>query len=388
MALLGDAYVASGRVTEGLTLLDHVMAAVTAGEVVGVGPAGEIYCRLLSACERATDVSRAEQWLKAATRFEAWGKFVPPTCRTHSGGILIALGRCGEVERELLAAVRAFEAGYWASQLFPLLRLADLRVRQGRFEEAERLLAGIDWHPSAKRSLARIAMARGDVALAEDLVRLCLENTSLSDPDCPPLLALLVEVQLARGDVALAAETLDRLAVWQPTPRMTGHAPSPDSPRPRSGPLKAMSGRGRTSRTLWSCSRCTLFPWKLRRREPRSRARSARTRRQPQSRRRDSRSRRSSVSARPAMPTRVPPCYEHSALRLGRSGRETGPLPGARATSYRCWPKGARTPRLRTGSTSAGAPPSTTSRGSCPSSACETEPRRRPTRCASRRGHP
>jgi hypothetical protein len=99
---------------------------------------------------------------------------------------------------------------HWASQLFPLLRLADLRVRQGRFEEAERLLAGIDWHTSAKRSLARIAMARGDLALAEDLVRLCLENRSPSDPDCPSLLGLLVEVQLARGDVATAAETLDR----------------------------------------------------------------------------------------------------------------------------------------------------------------------------------
>ena len=56
IALLGDAYVARGRVTEGMTLLDQVMAAVAAGEVVGVGPAGEIYCRLLSACERATDV--------------------------------------------------------------------------------------------------------------------------------------------------------------------------------------------------------------------------------------------------------------------------------------------------------------------------------------------
>jgi DNA-binding CsgD family transcriptional regulator len=212
MALLGDAYVATGRVTEGVTLLDQVMAAVTAGEVVGVGPAGEIYCRLLSACERATDVRRAEQWLKAATRFQAWGDFVPPTCRTHYGGILVALARWEEAERELLAAVRTFETGYWASQLFPLLRLADLRVRQGRFEEAERLLEGINWHSGAKRSLAKIAFARGDLALAEDLVCLCLESAAPSDPDCPPLLGLRVEVQLARGDLAAAEEALDRLA--------------------------------------------------------------------------------------------------------------------------------------------------------------------------------
>jgi DNA-binding CsgD family transcriptional regulator len=213
MALLGEAYVAAGRVSEGMRLLDQAMAAVASGEVVGVGPAGEIYCRLLSACERVTDVRRAEQWLGAATRFERWGDFVPPTCRTHYGGILIALGRWQEAERELLAAIRTFETGYWASQLFALLRLADLRVRQGRFEEAERLLEGFDWHANAKRSLARIALARGDLALAGDLGRLCLDSTPPSDPDCAPVLASLVEVQLASGDLAAAEETLDRLAV-------------------------------------------------------------------------------------------------------------------------------------------------------------------------------
>jgi DNA-binding CsgD family transcriptional regulator len=213
MALLGEACVAAGRVSEGMTLLDQAMAAVASGEVVAVGPAGEIYCRLLSACERATDVRRAEQWLAAATRFEAWADFVPPTCRTHYGGILIALGRWEEAERELLGAIRTFETGYWASQLFALLRLADLRVRQGRFEEAERLLDGFDWHASAKRSLARIALARGDLALAWDLSRLCLEGTPPSDPDCAAVLALLVEVQLARGDLTAAEEALDQLAV-------------------------------------------------------------------------------------------------------------------------------------------------------------------------------
>ncbi len=215
MALLGEAYVAAGRVREGMTLLDQAMAAVGSGEVVGVGAAGEIYCRLLSACERATDVRRAEQWLGVATRFEAWGDFVPPTCRTHYGGILIALGRWDEAERELLTAIRTFETGYWASQLFVLLRLADLRVRQGRFEEAERLLEGFDWHASARRSLAKIALARGDLALARDLGRLCLESTPSSDPDCAPVLALLVEVQLACDDVAAAEETVEQLAVLE-----------------------------------------------------------------------------------------------------------------------------------------------------------------------------
>ena len=90
----------------------------------------------------------------------------------------------------------------------PLVRLAELRVRQGRFEEAERLLEGSEWHPPPGGSLAAIALARGDLALAEDLARLCLEGEDPSDPACAPLLELLVDVQLARGDLAAAAETL------------------------------------------------------------------------------------------------------------------------------------------------------------------------------------
>jgi DNA-binding CsgD family transcriptional regulator len=212
LALLGEAYVASGRVAEGMTLLDQAMAAVSAGEVMRHGAAGEIYCRLLSACEHAADVRRAEQWMSVVDRLAVWRAFVPPTCQSHYGGILIAIGRWAEAEEELLTAISTFERGYRASRVFPLVRLADLRVRQGRLEEAERLLEGNEWHPLARRSQATIALARGDLALAEDLVGLCLEGEDPSDPACAPLLELLVEIRLARDDLPGARETVDQLA--------------------------------------------------------------------------------------------------------------------------------------------------------------------------------
>ena len=210
-ALLGEAYVASGRTAEGMTLLDETMAAVAGGEVAGVGTIGEIYCRLFSACERAADVRRAEQWLAAAGRTVAWTDFAPPTCRSHYGGILIAVGRWAEAEQELLAAARTFDRGYRAVRAVPLGRLADLRVRQGRFEEAERLLEGVEWHPEAQRLLATIAFGRGDLSLAEDRARLCLESKDPSDPAGAPLLGLLVDIALARGDQAAAEEAAGRL---------------------------------------------------------------------------------------------------------------------------------------------------------------------------------
>jgi DNA-binding NarL/FixJ family response regulator len=211
VALLGESYVASGRVEEGMNLLDQAMAAVTSGEVAAHGAAGEICCRLLSACEHATDVRRAEEWIALADRHIAWTDFVRPTCRTHYGGILIALGRWDEAESELRGAIETFERGYRGDRIFPLVRLADLRVRQGRYEEAERLLEGAEWHPTARRAAAAIALARGDLGLAEELARLCFEGSDPADPRCAPLLELLVEIQLARDTPAAARETLERL---------------------------------------------------------------------------------------------------------------------------------------------------------------------------------
>ena len=211
IALMGECQVATGRVAEGMKLLDQALAAATGGEVVSHGAVGEICCRLLSACEHATDVRRAEQWMDVIQRTVAWTDFVVPTCRTHYGGILVALGRWEEAERELVGALETFQRGYRGDGGFPLMRLADLRVRQGRYEEAERLLEGAEWHPKARRATAAIALGRGDLGLAEELAALCMEGTDPVDPGCGPVLALLADVQLRREDRSAAEDTLARL---------------------------------------------------------------------------------------------------------------------------------------------------------------------------------
>ena len=93
----------------------------------------------------------------------------------------------------------------------PLMKLAVLRVHQGRFEEAARLLEGNESRPAARQVLATIALARGDLALAEDLVRLCLEAEDASDPARAPSLELLVAIQVAGDDLGAAREALERL---------------------------------------------------------------------------------------------------------------------------------------------------------------------------------
>jgi DNA-binding CsgD family transcriptional regulator len=156
-------------------------------------------------------VRRAEEWIAAARRFVAWGDFVSPTCRLHYGGILVAVGRWAEAEKELLAAARVFEGGYRGMQAAPLIRLAGLRVRQGRIEEAERLLEGNESRPAARQVLAEVALGRGDLALAEDRARLCLEAEDTASPACAPVLELLVQIHVAGGDLEAARAALERL---------------------------------------------------------------------------------------------------------------------------------------------------------------------------------
>ena len=171
-----------GGASTRMALIDEALAAVAAGEVVAIDAIGQIYCRLLGACERTTDVRRAEQWIGTARGFAAWGDFVGPTCRLHYGAILVAVGRWPEAEDELMAAARAFELGYRGMRPAALVRLAALRVRQGRLEDAELLLAGIEGHAAARAQRAAIALARGDLPLAEDLTRLCLDAEDASAP--------------------------------------------------------------------------------------------------------------------------------------------------------------------------------------------------------------
>jgi ATP/maltotriose-dependent transcriptional regulator MalT len=213
LALLGECHVYAGRIADGMNLIDQAMAAVTSGEVTGVVVAGDIYCRLLSACERAGDVRRAEQWMGLAERFVQWSGYalVSTSCRMHYGAILTEVGRWTEAEQELLTALQVSERSYRGMRTYPLVRLAELRVRQGRFEEAERLLETNDWHPLARRSRATIALARGEYALAEDLLGLCLDREEDAHPACAPLLELLVEVRLLRTDDDGAREALAAL---------------------------------------------------------------------------------------------------------------------------------------------------------------------------------
>jgi DNA-binding NarL/FixJ family response regulator len=218
LGYLGGLLVLTDRVEQGLVHFDEAMAAACAGEMTDLAAVESMFCGFFWACELVNDVARADQWMRAAAGRIERSAVVAAFCRAHYGGILTAAGRWAEAETELLAATRHFECGVSGRREAALIRLADLRVRQGRLEDAAELLRGLDRHPDAVRTLAALHLARGEIALAGDLLE---RATGRPDDEVPavgesvsvgPLLALLVEVQLAEGRLEDADRTAGRLA--------------------------------------------------------------------------------------------------------------------------------------------------------------------------------
>ncbi|HEX6596355.1 MAG TPA: hypothetical protein VF045_05440, partial [Acidimicrobiales bacterium] len=220
-ASLGIMLVYSGFVPEGMAYLDEALAAICGGDVEELAVVEGCLCGLLNACERTHDVLRAQQWLGAAAgvierrRLTAVGGY----CRAHYGSILVAGGRWAEAEEELLASLTILPGGS-AFRASALCRLADLRVQQGRLEEAAELLAGLDSHEDAVRPLAAIHMARGDGDRALELLERALSAGGHPDYVEAPLLALAVTAHLAVGspeDARALSERVTDLADRQPS---------------------------------------------------------------------------------------------------------------------------------------------------------------------------
>ena len=185
LSLEGLALVAEGRVEEGMLLVEEAAAAVLGGELSGADVAGWICCHLIYACERVSDTRRAAEWCGAMRGFcERWempGMF--GMCRAHHGSVLVSEGRWEEAETEFFESARLFATSLPALGYEPVQRLADLRVRQGRLEEAEALAEPFREHPMgwhALPHLAAVAFERGEregaVAMLDRYLRLLPER--------------------------------------------------------------------------------------------------------------------------------------------------------------------------------------------------------------------
>jgi DNA-binding NarL/FixJ family response regulator len=216
-AYRGLTLVEAGRVTDGMRRLDEAAAAAYGGEVGSPVVAGEIYCKLMVACETVLDVPRAEQWHRVFAALEqqldvAWASAI---CRMHVGTVWTAAGRWDEAERELTRSVELYDETYRALRPAACARLAELRVRQGRFGDAERLLEASGDDSFGIRPATRVAWQQAvtdtdrNAAVAALVEVLAQHDGALA---MLPDLAVLADLQLACGQTEAAVGSAARLA--------------------------------------------------------------------------------------------------------------------------------------------------------------------------------
>lgn len=212
LAFCGIARVSQGRVSEGMNNLDEAMSAATGGEIE-LTRVSEIFCLMLSACDLAGDLGRTEQWCRTAQIYAEQNHFpfLAATCRVTYGSLLTATGQWDIAETELVNAIHAFESGHTHLRTQAVIKLADLRVWQGRLEEAAILLAGFEDRDAAALPMARLALARGDKALAHAILEQAIPARLPLTLDKAPLLRLLVDVELEMDRIESARASAARL---------------------------------------------------------------------------------------------------------------------------------------------------------------------------------
>jgi DNA-binding CsgD family transcriptional regulator len=227
---LGLAEVRVGAVESGMSRVDEAMAAALGGEAAELETLGELCCDLIAACDQTGDVDRLRQWnrLLGEATHERGELPVMSFCGCCSAEALIAGGRLEDAERELARALQVAEqSGTRGRCVDPRARLADLLVRQGRFEEAEQLLPGAEGDGWTVRARAELHLARGEPGAAAIVLERRLRQIGTESLLAVTVLDLLVQARLAEGDLEAAAEAaraLEALGTSSSIDRVSAYA--------------------------------------------------------------------------------------------------------------------------------------------------------------------
>ncbi|HEY8465577.1 MAG TPA: LuxR C-terminal-related transcriptional regulator [Solirubrobacterales bacterium] len=228
LALEGVAMVGSGQLEEGMRRLDEASAIAVGERIEAPLASAWTLCCVVSASESIGDFARAAEWCTVMRRFaERWGgRQIMGMCRTSYGRVLATRGEWSEAEDELTAAVEDFNASRPGMAAGGLVRLAELRARQGRAEEARKLFERAG--PAGLIGLGNLALASGDaveaVELAERVLRRLPDSSLL---DRLPALELLARARAARGEAEAARQAVaavERAAAHYSTPYLRARA--------------------------------------------------------------------------------------------------------------------------------------------------------------------
>jgi len=208
----GFCMVLAGDVQEGMPLLDEAVAAAIGGELTDPSVITNTCCYMITACQRVRDYDRAAQWARKAMDYcRDWtDRSTFSYCRSEAAATLIWHGKWAEAEHELRSTLSELGGSKPSIGAMASARLADLRRRQGRFDDARALLDEIGseplrgaFGPEILLSRALLALDRGDHAGASDLAERYLRRVPREVPtERLDAVAAFALARLRAGEVA------------------------------------------------------------------------------------------------------------------------------------------------------------------------------------------
>jgi DNA-binding CsgD family transcriptional regulator len=193
----------TGRIPEGLALLDDAMVRVVSGELSPI-PAGHVYCTAIEGAQEISDFGRVAEWTSALDR---WCSAQPGLltftgqCALHRGQLMRLRGAWDAALEELDLACERYRLigaddaiGFAESEVGDLLRLrGELDAADAAYQRAAD--HGVDPQPG----LAMLWLARGRGRAARAAVDQLLAAPGGPVQRCR-LLPAAIEVVLADGD--------------------------------------------------------------------------------------------------------------------------------------------------------------------------------------------
>jgi DNA-binding CsgD family transcriptional regulator len=206
MHAVGQALVQQGRTEEGMSLLDEAMAGVIGGEGRDPLTVAQVSCMTMVVCGSCFDLERATQWVQSLERFiEVYGcPFLYAECRTHYGRVLFENGDWAAAEVFLTEAISMSQDVFQAPHAFAAGTLAELRIAQGRVEDAARVLRGVEGREEAAAAVASVYLQQGEPSAAAAVLRRRLAATSPDRLDAAAVIELLGEAEIALRDSGAA----------------------------------------------------------------------------------------------------------------------------------------------------------------------------------------
>ena len=213
-ALKGFILVVEGKVSEGMPLLDDATLLALTSEERDTKITTITCCYLIDACERIRDYERASQWCNNVKEIcRRWKyKAMFANCRMKYAGVLIWKGEWKEAEEELLSA------SVELSKLRPVqvnactVRLADLKRRQGDWEEAEKLLRKVESHPLIHLYSAYLYYDKGEYENALNMAERYLRRFTVNEKaERTAVIELLVRIYAKLDRLEEARTMIDEL---------------------------------------------------------------------------------------------------------------------------------------------------------------------------------